>query len=73
MKPVFVKINFDSVKVRHSSRQHRVPFVEICRMNYNLTPRPHMGEGDGCHPQVGFVPCTPVFEAGDMIFAIAAF
>ena len=24
-------------------------------------------------PQVGFVPCTPVFEAEDLIFAIAAF
>ena len=28
---------------------------------------------EGCHPQVGFVPCTLVFEAGDLIFAIAAF
>ena len=36
-----------------------------------FNPRPHMG---GCHPpQVGFVPCTPVFEAEDLIFAIAAF
>ena len=38
-----------------------------------INPRPHMGGGGGCHPQVGFVPCTPVFEAGDLIFAIAAF
>ena len=27
----------------------------------------------GCHPQVGFVPCPPIFEAGDLILAVAAF
>ena len=27
-----------------------------------FNPRPHMGGGGGgCHPQVGFVPCTPRF------------
>ena len=36
------------------------------------------GEGDGegvdATPQIGFVSCTPpLFEAGDLIFAIAAF
>ena len=60
-KPVFVKTNFDSVKIRHSYRQHRVPFVEICRMNYNLTLTLALYGGGWMSPPCRFCALYPRF------------
>ena len=45
-------------------------YVTGCHEWFKFSPRPHMRGVDAPPLQVGFVPCTPVFKAGYLIFAV---